>query len=258
LNLTALGEVLGEGLGLVDRLLLALGVVGVVHGRRRVAGRLATAEALAAHRDGDLRRVRERGHEGRREGDGSEKHDSTVASSACRDSHGTPSRQKPHPLHLQREQWVEHLGYVSLFPLMLRLLPVDSPQLPHLLELLADPDKLWTPYGIRSLAADDRMHGRPNAPGDEPYWRGPIWINLNYLLLSGLHHYANTEGQARARAAELYTALRSNLVENMQREWERTGYLWEQYSPETGLGQRNHPFNGWSGLVLLMVAEKYD
>jgi len=158
----------------------------------------------------------------------------------------------------QREQWVEHLGYVSLFPLMLRLLPVDSPQLPHLLELLADPDKLWTPYGIRSLAADDRMHGRPNAPGDEPYWRGPIWINLNYLLLSGLHHYANTEGQARARAAELYTALRSNLVENMQREWERTGYLWEQYSPETGLGQRNHPFNGWSGLVLLMVAEKYD
>ena len=51
----------------------------------------------------------------------------------------------------QREGWVEHLGYVSLFPLMLRLLPADAPQLPRLLELLRDPKALWTPYGLRSL-----------------------------------------------------------------------------------------------------------
>ena len=42
----------------------------------------------------------------------------------------------------QREGWVEHLGYVSLFPLMLRLLPADAPQLPPLLELLREPSRI--------------------------------------------------------------------------------------------------------------------
>ena len=116
----------------------------------------------------------------------------------------------------QREGWVEHLGYVSLFPLMLRLLPADAPQLPRLLELLRDPKALWTPYGLRSLSAGDRFYLRPNAPGDAPYWRGAIWINLNYLVLSGLHHYARAAGPAQARAAELYDELRTNLVSNMQ------------------------------------------
>merc|ERR1719337_113550 len=46
----ALREVVGEGLSLVDRLLLALGVVRVDDGRRRVAGGLAAAETLAAFR----------------------------------------------------------------------------------------------------------------------------------------------------------------------------------------------------------------
>jgi mannosyl-oligosaccharide glucosidase len=157
----------------------------------------------------------------------------------------------------QREGWVEHLGYVSLFPLMLRLLPADAPQLPPLLELLRDPKAIWTPYGLRSLAASDRFYLRPNAPGDAPYWRGAIWINLNYLVLSGLHHYAHTAGPAQARAAELYDELRTNLVTNMQRQWEETGYLWEQYNQDTGAGQRNRPFAGWSALVLLAIAEIY-
>jgi len=46
-----LGEVLGEGLRLVDRLLLALRVVRVIRGRGGVARGLATAEALAAVHD---------------------------------------------------------------------------------------------------------------------------------------------------------------------------------------------------------------
>ena len=101
------------------------------------------------------------------------------------------------------------------------------------------------------------MHGRPNAPGDDPYWRGPIWINLNYLILAGLKHYADLPGPSRERAEELYGRLRTNLVTNMRREWQKTHWLWEQYNAEDGKGQRNHPFNGWSALVLLMLAEVY-
>ena len=51
----ALGEVLGEGLCLVDCLLLTLWIVWVDHGRRRISRCLATAEALAAIH-GDLGR----------------------------------------------------------------------------------------------------------------------------------------------------------------------------------------------------------
>ena len=70
--LLAAGQVVSEGLGLVDGLLLALGVVGVDLGRRRVTGGLATAEALALLH-GDLGHLelgrRDRGHEGHGERD---------------------------------------------------------------------------------------------------------------------------------------------------------------------------------------------
>ena len=156
-----------------------------------------------------------------------------------------------------KQQWVEHLGYVSLFPLVLRLLPADAPQLAHLLELIGDEQRLWSPYGLRSLSKADRMFQKENAPGDAPYWRGPIWINLNYLVLGGLHHYAQQQGPHQPRAAALYEQLRTALLSNMQAEWERTGYFWEQYDPHTGKGMRTHPFNGWSSLALLALAEVY-
>ena len=53
------------------------------------------------------------------------------------------------------------------------------------------------------------------------------------------------------------TELRDNLLGTMLDEWKRTGYFWEQYDPESGRGQRTHPFNGWSSLAALMLAEVY-
>jgi mannosyl-oligosaccharide glucosidase len=46
-------------------------------------------------------------------------------------------------------QLVPHFGYVSLFPLLMRLLPADSTQLGATLEHLTNSDLLWTEYGLR-------------------------------------------------------------------------------------------------------------
>ena len=75
-----------------------------------------------------------------------------------------------------------HKGYLSLFPFLLSLLPPDSPHLGAILELLRDPDHLWSPYGLRSLSASHPEFGQ-----GENYWKGPIWIQMNYLALSALY-----------------------------------------------------------------------
>ena len=51
----------------------------------------------------------------------------------------------------------------------------------------------------------------------------------------------------------MYTRLRRNLVENVFKEWERTGFAWEQYNPETGTGQRTQHFTGWTSLVVKIM-----
>ena len=47
--------------------------------------------------------------------------------------------------------------------------------------------------------------------------------------------------------------MRTNVVENVFREWEKTGFAWEQYNPETGAGQRTQHFTGWTSLVVNMM-----
>lgn len=56
----------------------------------------------------------------------------------------------------------------------------------------------------------------------------------------------------------MYIGLRNDIVENVYGEWKKTGYVWEQYSGVDGKGLRSHPFTGWTSLVLLIMAEKFD
>lgn len=127
--------------------------------------------------------------------------------------------------------------------------------------LLRDPKHLWSPHGLRSLSASDLFYSQPNAPGDAPYWRGAIWVNINFLALRALKYYS-TKPQAtvelQERTGNLYTELRTNLLETILGEWKRTGSLWEHYNDATGRGMRSHPFTGWTALVLNIMAEQYS
>jgi len=146
-----------------------------------------------------------------------------------------------------------HKGYLSIFPVLLSLLPPSSPHLGHVLDLIRDPHHLWSPYGLRSLSASHPEFGQ-----GENYWKGPIWVQMNYLALSALHKtYASQPGPYQTKAKEIYTELRQNIVNNVVREYQRSGYVWEQYDARTGEGRRSHPFTGWTSLTAMIIAEKY-
>ncbi|KAJ1773444.1 Processing alpha glucosidase I [Coemansia sp. RSA 1813] len=149
--------------------------------------------------------------------------------------------------------FVCHKGYISLFPVLLGLVPPDSAKLGHVLNIIEDPNELWTDYGIRSLSKSDQFYGK-----GEDYWRGPIWINVNYLLLSSLHrNYIPVEGPYQEQARRIYTNLRQNLIDNISKQYKESRFFWEQYNPEDGHGQGTHPFTGWTTLVVLIMAETY-
>ena len=74
-----------------------------------------------------------------------------------------------------------HKGYISLFPFLLGLIDPASEKLGHILLLLGNEEELWSEYGIRSLSKKDEFYGT-----GENYWRGPVWMNMNYLAVSQL------------------------------------------------------------------------
>ncbi|XP_014477267.1 PREDICTED: mannosyl-oligosaccharide glucosidase GCS1 [Dinoponera quadriceps] len=148
-------------------------------------------------------------------------------------------------------------GYVSLFPFILQIVEPDSPQLAKILRDLRDPDLLWTKYGLRSLAKTSPLYMKYNTEHDAPYWRGPIWVNLNYLAVRAAYHYSNVEGPYREDARTVYDELRRNLIQNIMNQYRRSGYLWENYDNDVGAGKGSHPFSGWTSLVVLLMAEIY-
>ena len=159
-----------------------------------------------------------------------------------------------------------HKGYISIFPFMTGMLSPTNPRLGAVLELIGDPEELWSEHGIRSLSKRDEFYGT-----DENYWRSPVWMNMNYLIVKELlvispyfaflglvtnscgQNTAQQSGPHQAKAKDLYSRLRSNLVNTVYKSWEQTGFAWEQYNPETGEGQRTQHFTGWTSLVVKIM-----
>ncbi len=106
-----------------------------------------------------------------------------------------------------------------------------------------NPHEFWTPYGIRSLA--------PTSPDYQPvtgYWRGPIWVVTDYMVMHGLMNYGYAS-QARLLARETVTTLLHDI--------KKTGGMHETYNPDTGLGQNGAFFKSWDMLGACMIQEAY-
>ena len=50
-----------------------------------------------------------------------------------------------------------HKGYISIFPFLTGMVAADNPRLGAVLDLISDPEELWSDYGIRSLSKKGRV-----------------------------------------------------------------------------------------------------
>ena len=137
--------------------------------------------------------------------------------------------------------WAKHLGTrinvrtpFNLFPLITGRMPKDSAD--RLVSHLTDERQFWTPFPIPSVALDD--------PKYDPLqmWRGPTWVNVNYLMIEGLQ---------RSGYFSLAKELRQRTLELIQGQDD----IYEYYHPETG----EHPPKaastfGWSAAIFIDLA----
>ncbi len=172
---------------------------------------------------------------------------------------GKPLRYPKEMRRKSKIQHVRHVGYVSIFPLLLQLLDPqeDRDELEAILKMMRSDKHLWSEHGLRSLSTTNPYYQKGNGPDDKPYWRGAVWININFLALKALRFYFNSEGPSSHSAGILYTDLRENLLKTVFGELQRTVFLFEQYDDVTGSGNRSHPFTGWTACILNIFSELY-
>ncbi|CAA7057827.1 unnamed protein product [Microthlaspi erraticum] len=152
---------------------------------------------------------------------------------------------------------VPQVGYVSFFPFISKIIPPKSQILEQQLDLISNNNIVWSEYGLVSLAKTSSLYMQWNALHQLPYWRGPIWMNINYLILASLDHYSKLEGPYSNKARTIYMELRSNLISNVVRNYDQTDYIWEHYNQIEGTGEGGRNFTGWSALILLIMSEEY-
>jgi glycogen debranching enzyme len=110
-------------------------------------------------------------------------------------------------------QDVDVLTPFALMPLLTgRLAPsmVD-----RLVDTLTEPGRLWTPWPLATVAADEPTFD----PGR--MWRGPVWLNVNRLIVEGLQ--ASGRPEVAAELAERSLALVTS-----------SGGPYEHWDPRTG------------------------
>jgi hypothetical protein len=124
----------------------------------------------------------------------------------------------------------------NLFPLITGRMPPSI--VDKLIERLTDPTQFWTRYPVPTVAVDDPRYD------PQQMWRGPTWVNVNYLLIEGLE---------RCGQQALASELRRRTLEMVMGEDD----IYEYYHPELGVcDPRAASIYGWSAALFIDMALK--
>ena len=122
---------------------------------------------------------------------------------------------------------------------------VPDERLDRFVAHLDNPDEFKRPNRVPSLSASDKNY---SPVGD--YWNGSVWAPTNYMVLKGLDKHGYNK---------LAYEIACDNLKNVTEVYEKTGTLWENYSPETadrGSCSRDK-FVGWSGLFPISIMFEY-
>jgi hypothetical protein len=129
-------------------------------------------------------------------------------------------------------------GRLLLSPTVATFLPLLSPELPahrvtRLVALLEDAASFGLPHPVPSVPR--------NSPDFQElrYWKGPTWVNMNWLIREGLRSHGHDDAAERLRDATLA------MVESAG--------LFEYFSPLTGDGHGAPDFSWTAALTVDML-----
>ena len=122
--------------------------------------------------------------------------------------------------------WVRSISWTSFLPLLDGLLPPREARRMIRLHLL-NPAEMRSPYGFRSLSKSDPAYNNQAIINPYSNWRGPIWINANFLEWIALRRYG-FHAESKGLTLTLAGMLRRDIA-----QW---GSMHEDYSAETGDG----------------------
>ena len=144
--------------------------------------------------------------------------------------------------------WMPSIAWSSFVPLAFGLLP-QAEAARMIRQHLLNPVEMRSQYGFRSLSKSDPAYNDDAIIVPYSNWRGPIWINANFLDWLALRRYGFT-AESKWLAGSLATILRRDIA-----QW---GSMHEDYDAETGLGLAPTPaqspggkFAGFVGWNLL-------
>jgi len=145
-------------------------------------------------------------------------------------------------------EWMPSIAWSSFVPLAFGMLPQAEGQ-QMIRRHLLNPAEIRSPHGFRSLSKSDPAYNNDAIINPYSNWRGPIWINANFLDWLALRRYGFT-AESKWLAGSLATILSHDIA-----QW---GSMHEDYDAETGLGlaptpaqSPNGKFAGFVGWNLL-------
>jgi alpha,alpha-trehalase len=137
------------------------------------------------------------------------------------------------------------ITYSNQLPLWARIAPSERARA-MIERYVLEPGKLWSPYGVRSVAADEPSYNNENVIKPYSNWQGPIWPHANWMFMHALIHYGYSK--AAVEVAERVTRL---CLDDLA----RNGMMHENYHADTGAPLAAPDFISWNLLVARMIEE---
>ena len=129
----------------------------------------------------------------------------------------------------------------TFWALLADIIPIK--EMPRFLEHLSDTTEFNRPHRVPALSKDS-----PNYDPEGGYWLGAVWAMTNYTVLRGL---------TKVGADSLAYEIANNHVNNVAKVFNKTGIIWENYSPEFLSGSGRKDFVGEGGLTGTAILLEY-